>query len=99
MHLNFRVLSVNQRKWMLDSWSMHNYEQNLALDYMKTYLVCDLCLLGFDFNVHCVLHVLGVWSVFVRKFYVFVFFLFVLGLIICFVLVLGQTMVFSSIQG
>jgi len=33
------VLSVNQRKWMFDSWSMHDYEQNLTLDYMKTCLV------------------------------------------------------------
>jgi len=29
---------------MLDSWSTHDYKQNFALDYMKTYLVCDLCL-------------------------------------------------------
>jgi hypothetical protein len=58
MHLNSRVflttqthfdqivvLSVNQRKWMFDSWYMHDYEQNLALDYMKT------CLVGWLFSV------------------------------------------------
>jgi hypothetical protein len=39
------VLSVNQRKWMFDSWSMHDYEQNLTLDYMKT------CLVGWSFSV------------------------------------------------
>ena len=52
---------------MLYYLSMHDYEQNIALDCIKTYLVCDLCLLGFGLNVHRVLHVFGVWFVFVKK--------------------------------
>jgi hypothetical protein len=36
---------------------MHDYEQNLDLDCMKTSFVCDLCLLSFGLNAH---HVLGV---------------------------------------
>jgi hypothetical protein len=70
-------LSVNQRKWMLDSWSTHDYEQNLALDCMKTCLACDLCLLGFGLNVHRVLDVFDVWSVFVKK-NMFLFFFLIL---------------------
>jgi hypothetical protein len=54
------LLSVDQNKWMLYYLSMHDYEQNIALDCIKTYLVCDLCLLGFGLNVHRVLHVFGV---------------------------------------
>jgi hypothetical protein len=67
---------------MLDSWSTHDYEQNVSLDSMKTCLVCDLCFLGFGLNVHCALHVLSVWFVFVKKimfscfFFVLICFLF-----------------------
>jgi hypothetical protein len=50
---------------MLDSWSMHDYKQRLALGCMKTCLVWDLCLLGFGLNTHRILYVLGVWFVFV----------------------------------
>jgi hypothetical protein len=64
-------LSIKKKKWMLDSWFMHDYEQNCAFDCTKNYVVCDLCLLGFGLNVH---HVLGVWSDFVRYFYVFLSF-------------------------
>jgi len=79
---------------MLDFLSTHDYKQNLAFafDCMKKKIICDLCLLGFDLNVYHVFHVLGVWFIFVRKFYVF-------GLIVCFALVSGQIMVFYSIQG
>ena len=52
---------------MLGFWFMHDYEQNLALEYTKTCLVCDLCLLGFGLNVYRVFHVLGVWFIFVKK--------------------------------
>jgi hypothetical protein len=63
---------------MLDSWSMHDYEQNFIIDCMKTCLVYDLCLLGFSLNVH---HVLGVWFIFVKKILCFCVFFLVL---ICF---------------
>ena len=53
---------------MLDSWFMYDHEQNYALDCMKNYVVCDLCLLGFGLNVH---YVFGVWSGFVRYFMFF----------------------------
>jgi hypothetical protein len=87
---------------MLDSWSTHDYEQNVSLDSMKTCLVCDLCFLGFGLNVHCALHVLSVWFVFVKKImfscFFFSFDLFFVWLFVFF-LVSGQTMVFSLVQG
>jgi hypothetical protein len=39
---------------------MHDYEQNFVIDCIKTCLVCDICLLSFGLNVHCVLHVIDV---------------------------------------
>ena len=39
---------------------MHDYEQNLILDCIRTYMIYDMCLLGFDLNIHRVLHVLSV---------------------------------------
>jgi hypothetical protein len=52
---------------------MHDYEQNLALDFIKTCLVWNFYLLGFGLNVHHVLMFL-VFDLFLSKvFYVFVF--------------------------
>jgi len=89
---------------MLDSWSTHDYEQNVSLDCMKTCLVYDLSFLGFGLNVHCALHVLSVWFVFIKKimfscFFFFFYFWYVFCLIICFALVSSQTMVFDLVQG